>query len=152
MYATRVAKPKLSLKITTTATGVPSLSLPSPAAMAMPRTPLSPNPRSPTALNTSRNRKISLAHLSPLQQQPSFNYANSSTTKSILKKSNAANNGLAGTRRIQFSGEPTVHCVTPIENPDEYYGSYMKMSKEERSVHAIDAENEFDEVSFAIGL
>ncbi|KMU86366.1 hypothetical protein CIHG_04155 [Coccidioides immitis H538.4] len=132
MYATRVAKPKLSLKINTASTSVPSLSLPSPAAMAMPRTPLSPSPRSPTALNTARNRKISQGHLSPLPQQPTFAYTNSSTAKSILKKSSAANSDLAAKRRIQFNGEPTVHCVTPIENPDEYYGTYAKMSRDER--------------------
>jgi hypothetical protein len=25
-----------------------------------------------------------------------------------------------------------VHCITPIENGDEYYGSYRKLSREER--------------------
>ncbi|EEP77031.1 predicted protein [Uncinocarpus reesii 1704] len=129
MYATRVAKPKLSLKITTPTSGLSSLSLPSPAAMAMPRTPHSPSPQSPTALNTARNRRISQGHLSPLPQQQNFTYSNSSTAKSILKKSKAASNE---TRKIQFNGEPTVHCITPIENPDEYYGSSARMSREEK--------------------
>ncbi|KAI1986622.1 Mitochondrial tRNAs modification protein [Ophidiomyces ophidiicola] len=131
MYATRVAKPKLSLNIKV-ASGVTALSIPSPASKPIPRTPLSPAPRSPTTMNTARNRITSHVHLSPMPQQASFTYSNTSSTKSILKKNSALANASTAKRKIQFIGEPTVHCVTPIENPDEYYGSYVKMSKEER--------------------
>ncbi|KAI1907995.1 Mitochondrial tRNAs modification protein [Ophidiomyces ophidiicola] len=123
MYATRVAKPKLSLNIKV-ASGVTALSIPSPASKAIPRTPLSPAPRSPTTMNTARNRITSHGHLSPMPQQASFTYSNTSSTKSILKKNSALANASTAKRKIQFIGEPTVHCVTPIENPDEYYGSY----------------------------
>ncbi|KAI1974245.1 Mitochondrial tRNAs modification protein [Ophidiomyces ophidiicola] len=123
MYATRVAKPKLSLNIKV-ASGVTALSIPSPASKPIPRTPLSPAPRSPTTMNTARNRITSHVHLSPMPQQASFTYSNTSSTKSILKKNSALANASTAKRKIQFIGEPTVHCVTPIENPDEYYGSY----------------------------
>jgi len=63
-------------------------------------------------------------------QQPTFAYANASGSKSILKRSHSPSNGEV--KRIRFNGEPTVHCVTPIDNPDDYYGTYVKMSRDER--------------------
>lgn len=132
MYAqaARVAKPKLSVSIAaaTGNTSRPSLSLKSPSSssssMALPRTPLSPSPLSPTARNTQLNQQGR-----SMVQQPTFSYKNSSSTKSILKKSSESEG--PANKKIQFTGEPTVHCVTPIENPD-YYGGYVKMSREER--------------------
>jgi len=125
MYAARSAKPKLSLSISTAVQGSsrPALSLKSPAALT-PRTPVSPSPRSPTAYNTLLNQR-GFATV----QQPSFAYSNSHSAKSILKKANTCS---SASKRIQFHGEPTVHLVTPIENPDDYYGGYVKMSRDER--------------------
>lgn len=136
MLSSRAVKPKLSLTISTAATSNashsstrPSLSLnfPSPVAMSMPlRSPISPSPISPTARNTRLNQR----GFSTVQQ-PSFTYANSSSSKSILKKDHAESRK-ASTRRLQFREEPTVHAITPVENGDEYYGSYTKMAREER--------------------
>lgn len=118
MYA---ARPKLSLSISAAQNVTrPSLSLKSPSAMSMPRSPLSPvSAASPTA-----KRFSSL-------QVPSYSYTNSCSSKSILKKHSSARTGVPE-KRIQFKGTPTVHCVTPIENPDEYYGKHTKLSREER--------------------
>ncbi|KAI1963504.1 Mitochondrial tRNAs modification protein [Ophidiomyces ophidiicola] len=144
MYATRVAKPKLSLNIKV-ASGVTALSIPSPASKAIPRTPLSPAPRSPTTMNTARNRITSHGHLSPMPQQASFTYSNTSSTKSILKKNSALANASTAKRKIQFIGEPTVHCVTPIENPDEYYGSYNR----DITRHSLDEAQSLQTLSYS---
>jgi len=127
MLASRVAKPKLSLSINTTAqtSSRPSLSLKSPLTVRSPRTPISPSPTSPTARNTRLNQRGYST-----MQQPTFAYANSSTAKSILKKKQSPS--AAADRRLQFRDEPTVYCVTPIEDPESYYGTYTKMSREER--------------------
>ncbi|PYI06083.1 hypothetical protein BO78DRAFT_123750 [Aspergillus sclerotiicarbonarius CBS 121057] len=115
MYA-RTAKPKLSLSISAAqnASRQP-LSLKSPSTI--PRTPISP--ASPGA-----KRFASF-------QVPSYSYTNACSSKGILKKhpGGAASHA---EKRIQFKGTPTVHCVTPIENPEEYYGTYTKLSREER--------------------
>jgi len=135
MLASRAVKPKLSLSISTAATANathstrPSLSLnfPSPVAMSMPlRSPISPSPISPTARNTRLNQR----GFSTLQQ-PTFSYDNCSTSKSILKKGQSTSRNVSN-RRLQFRDEPTVHAITPVENADEYYGTYAKMGKEER--------------------
>ncbi|KKZ63478.1 hypothetical protein EMCG_02209 [[Emmonsia] crescens] len=143
MYAARAAKPKLSLSIATASTSNtsrPVLSLKSPVAMSMsmpPRTPLSPSPLSPTARNTKLNQR----GFSTMQQQATFAYANAASSKSILKKnssfssassSSSSPSSGASSKRIQFICEPTVHCVTPIENGEDYYGGYVKMSRDER--------------------
>ncbi|KAI3285299.1 hypothetical protein DTO002I6_8775 [Penicillium roqueforti] len=119
MYTARVVKPKLSLSISA-AQNVPrpSLSLKSPSAL--PRTPVSPI----SAASPTSKRFSSL-------QVPNYAYTNSCSSKSILKKQSSSRAGTVD-KRIQFKGTPTVHCVTPIENPDEYYGKHMKMSREER--------------------
>lgn len=127
MLAARVAKPKLSLSISAATSSVPrpALTLKSSGALNVPCTPISPSPLSPTAHNTRLNQR----GFSTVQQ-PTFAYVNASGSKSILKKTHVPNNGEV--KRIRFSGEPTVHCVTPIENPDDYYGAYVKMSRDER--------------------
>lgn len=119
MYATRAAKPKLSLSISAaqSASARPSLSLRSPGPSVMQRTPLSPSPISPVASRWE--------YPSP----PTYAYTNSSTAKSILKKHKHT---AATSKRIHFESSPTVYCVTPIENKDEYYGQYAKMSRDER--------------------
>lgn len=131
MLASRSVKPKLSLSISTAAAAQsstrPSLSLRSPitASQALPRTPVSPAPCSPTARNTRLNQRgYSTA------QQPTFAYANTASQRSILKKGSSPSS-VAG-RRLQFREEPTVHAITPIEAGDDYYGTYTKMSKDER--------------------
>ncbi|PYH93348.1 hypothetical protein BO71DRAFT_431098 [Aspergillus ellipticus CBS 707.79] len=111
------ARPKLSLSISAaqSASRQP-LSLKSPGAI--PRTPISP--ASPSAKRFSSF------------QVPSYGgYTNSCSSKGILKKHSAGVPSHAE-KRIQFKGTPTVHCVTPIENPEEYYGTYTKLSREER--------------------
>ncbi|OJD11925.1 hypothetical protein AJ78_07398 [Emergomyces pasteurianus Ep9510] len=150
MYAARAAKPKLSLSIaaaSTSNTSRPVLSLKSPVAMSVPmppRTPLSPSPLSPTARNTKLNQR----GFSTMQQQATFAYANPASSKSILKKnhgsssssssSNSSSNssspssGTSSNKRIKFICEPTIHCVTPIDNTEDYYGGYVKMSRDER--------------------
>lgn len=128
MLAARVGKPKLSLSISAATSSVPrpALTLKSPGALNVPCTPISPSPVSPTAYNTRLNQRGFST-----MQQPTFAYANNASgSKSILKKTHARSNGEV--KRIRFSGEPTVHCVTPIENPDDYYGAYVKMSRDER--------------------
>ncbi|RLL95043.1 hypothetical protein CFD26_105225 [Aspergillus turcosus] len=112
-------RPKLSV-VTSTAQSLtrPSLSLKSPGPF--PRTPISPVPPSPGGKRFSSI------------QAPSYSYTNSCKSKSILKKQPMASATSHAEKRIQFQGTPTVHCVTPIENPEEYYGKYTKLSKEER--------------------
>jgi hypothetical protein len=119
MYnSARIMKPKLSLSISAAQNATrPSLSLKSPA---LPRTPISPI----SAASPTSKRFSSL-------QIPSYTYTNSCSSKSILKKQPSSRAG-AVDKRIQFQVTPTVHCVTPIENPDEYYGKHMKMTREER--------------------
>lgn len=120
MYAARsAARPALQLNITAAqSTTRPSLSLKTP--VAMPRSPLSPvSAASPTSKRFST------------LQVPSYAYTNSCSSKSILKKHSSAQ-ASGPEKRIQFKGTPTVHCVTPIENPDEYYGKHTKISREER--------------------
>jgi hypothetical protein len=60
-----------------------------------------------------------------------YSYTNSSSTKSILKKAQRTSSS-AMSKKIQFENTPTVYCVTPIDNKDEYYGGYVKMSRDER--------------------
>ncbi|OJJ44897.1 hypothetical protein ASPZODRAFT_134310 [Penicilliopsis zonata CBS 506.65] len=119
MYAARSVKPKLSLSMSAVQNARPSLSLKSPV---VPRTPVSPSP-----IASPQARKFSSL------QPPVYVYTNTCASKSILKKSHHAGvMGPAVEKHIQFKGSPTVHCVTPIENKDEYYGSYTKLTREER--------------------
>jgi len=119
----RVSKPKLALSISTSASQAsrPSLSLKTPT---LPRTPISPSPISPTARNTRMNKKGYSNY-----QQPTYSYSNSSNTKSILKKGSKSD---SPSKKLQIAAEPTVYCVTPIDAGEEYYGGYVKMSREER--------------------
>lgn len=121
------SKPKLSVSIVAAQSTVsrPSLSLKSPGPLLSPRSPLCPPSPAPPA------KRFSSLQVPP---PPSYNYVNSCSSKSILKKqAGPTGTGTAtGTsKRIQFAS-PTVHCITPIENRDEYYGTYTKLSKEER--------------------
>ncbi|KAL4924080.1 uncharacterized protein BDV17DRAFT_295803 [Aspergillus undulatus] len=113
------SKPKLSVSISAAQNTVsrPSLSLKSPGPLHSPRSPL---PSSPAP-----SKRFSSLQVPP---PPSYNYVNSCSSKSILKKNGTSG---SGSKRIAF-GSPTVHCITPIENTEEYYGSYTKLSKEER--------------------
>ncbi|CEL04226.1 hypothetical protein BJX68DRAFT_226627 [Aspergillus pseudodeflectus] len=129
----RTAKPKLSVSIAAAQSTVsrPSLSLnlnlKSPA-IASPRSPL---PLSPAAATASSSKRFSTLQV-PSTSQPSYSYVNSCSSKSILKKQAGATTSQKKSKSIQFNGNPTVHCITPIENGDEYYGSYRKLSREER--------------------
>jgi hypothetical protein len=128
MYA-RVAKPKLSLKIAAPSSVTTSLKSPV-AAMSMARSPMSPVAMSPTAINTARNVRLTTTGFSSFEQ-PSYSYNNSSNAKSILKRQTSSRVAVQSGKRIQFKGEPVVHPITPIEDP-EYYGSHVKMSKDDR--------------------
>lgn len=122
MLATRAAKPKLSLSISAaTSSTRPALSLRSPGPM--PRTPISPSPLSPAYARDYAK-----------QAAPAmYSYANSSSAKSILKKgSTSSTSSRSSGKAIHFQSTPTVYCVTPIENKDEYYGGHAKMSRDER--------------------
>ncbi|OKL59342.1 hypothetical protein UA08_05163 [Talaromyces atroroseus] len=120
MYA-RAAKPKLSLSISAaTNPSRPTLSLRSPGPM--PRTPVSPSPLSP-AYTREFGHQVSQM----------YSYTNSSSAKSILKKgTNSSSSARSSGKAIHFQNTPTVYCVTPIENKDEYYGHHVKMSRDDR--------------------
>jgi len=62
-------------------------------------------------------------------QQPTYSYANSSSSRSILKKGQGS--GASAHRTLKFNEQPTVHRVAAIEEED-YYGAYQKMTREER--------------------
>jgi len=114
-------KPKLSLSISTVAAPAsrPSLSLKAPL-----RSPICPSPLSPTARNTRLNQR----GYSTLQE-PTYAYSNHSSSRSILKKGQSLNSSRR--RQLQFQEEPTINLITPIEEAD-YYGTYAKISKDER--------------------
>ncbi len=123
MLATRAAKPKLSLSIS--AASKPSSSLQPPS---LARTPLSPSPISPTARNTRLNQRgFSTA------QQPSYAYAQSSTTtKSILKKGQRSGTAGLAPRKLHFRDEPVVYSITPVDQGEDYYGRYVPMTRDEK--------------------
>lgn len=129
MYAARAARPRPKLFVSTSMSQN-SLSLPlkSPVPGAAPRTPISPVAASPGA------RRFST--LQPPPQPAPYVYSNQCSSKSILKKhcggTRDSHSHAADSKRIQFKGSPTVYCVTPIENPEEYYGSHHKVSRDER--------------------
>ena len=148
----RTAKPKLSLSISTTpvtssasaSASKPKLFLntstitstsPSLASPTVCRSPRSPLPTSPTVLNTSFNRLSLSFTSSPSCASPSaaayfhaiaptytYNYVNSATIKSILKKdSNSASSAKSG-KRLQINSQPTaVHAIMPIDDVDYWY-------------------------------
>ncbi|KAL4862313.1 hypothetical protein BDV12DRAFT_46188 [Aspergillus spectabilis] len=123
----RTTKPKLSVSISAAQSTIsqrPSLSLNLKSPGLQVHSPRSPLPPSPAA-----SKRFSTLQV-PSQQAPSYNYVNSCSSKSILKKQTGS--GTAGNKKLQFRGDPTVHCITPIENGEEYYGSYRKLSREER--------------------
>ncbi|KIW65269.1 hypothetical protein PV04_07542 [Phialophora macrospora] len=123
MLASRSAKPKLALNISTAQTTRPSLSLKSP--MTPLRSPIPPSPISPTARNTRLNQRGYST-----MQQPTYAYVNSSSSRSILKKSSPSKPSTQR-RQLSFSESPVVYSVTPIEEED-YYGNHVKMSRDER--------------------
>ncbi|KAI4233749.1 MAG: hypothetical protein L6R40_006981 [Gallowayella cf. fulva] len=111
------ARPKLALAVP--AAPVASLAPKSPLL----RTPISPSPISPTVRNTRLNQRGAST-----LQVPTFAYTQNASTKSILKKSQPANR--VGGKKLQFRDEPAVRCITPV--PDDYHGTYVKMSRDER--------------------
>src|SRR6266498_1579217 len=123
----RATKPKLSLSISNGPPSArPSLSLKTPSH-TVPLTPISPSPISPTTRNTRMNVKGYSTF-----QQPSYAYANTSSSKSILKKGSTSSVSSTSSKKLQISPEPIVYCVTPIEAGEEYDGGYVKMSRDER--------------------
>jgi len=124
LSSSRAMKPKLSLSVSTSAAQStrPSLSLKTPL-----RSPVPPSPMSPTVRNTQMNQRGYST-----VQHPTYAYANSSSSRSILKKSHQSSGSSAPRQRqLQFKDEPTINLVTPIEE-EGYYGTYAKMTREER--------------------
>lgn len=113
----RTARPKLALSLPMAT--VPARTLKSP----LPCTPVSPSPVSPTARNTRLNQRGFSTF-----QPPTFAYAQSSNTKSILKKGQTESS--TANKTLQFQEEPAVRCITPV--PEDYHGTYIKMSRDER--------------------
>ncbi|KAI4134744.1 MAG: hypothetical protein LQ347_001268 [Umbilicaria vellea] len=62
-------------------------------------------------------------------QQPTFAYAQSPSMKSILKKGTVARS-TTSSKKLQFRDDPAIHCITPV--PEDYHGTYVKMSRDER--------------------
>jgi len=125
LASSRAMKPKLSLSVSTQAaqSSRPSLSLKTPLRSPV---PVPQSPMSPTVRNTQMNQRgYSTA------QNPTYAYANSSSSRSILKKGQSSGSSAPRRRQLQFNDEPAVRLVTPIEEPD-YYGTYAKMTREER--------------------
>lgn len=111
----RTAKPKLSLS-------VPALAIPAPKSPFP--LPVSPSPiNSPTARNTLLNQR---GHST--LQVPTFAYTQNASTKSILRKTTPGS--LAQGKKIAFVETPSVMCVSPM--PEDYHGTYKKMSRDER--------------------
>ncbi|KEF63520.1 uncharacterized protein A1O9_01498 [Exophiala aquamarina CBS 119918] len=137
MFASRAVKPKLSLNISsaTSPASRPTLSLKSPMTMTAMRSPISPAPVSPSPISpTVRNTRLNQRGYSTTSvQQPTYAYANPSTSRSILKKSSRSTSSSSSTRRqLSFSETPVVYCVTPIEEEDYYGTNNKKMSRDER--------------------
>lgn len=107
--------PKLALS-------VPALNASVAAKSPLPRTPISPTPISPTVRNTRLNQR-GFATLQP----PTFAYSQCSNTKSILKKGQSTS---AGKKQLSFKEETSVRSIERL--PEECYGAYVKMSKDER--------------------
>ena len=110
--------PKLAL-------AVPTLTIPTPTATMspFPRASGASSPSSPTVHNTCLNQYGFSA-----VQPPTFAYSQSSNTKSILKKGQLSK-PVAG-KKLSFSAEPMIHSIDKL--PQEYYGEYVKLSKDER--------------------
>lgn len=111
----RTAKPKLSLAVPAVTVNV----------AAAPRSPLvsAVTPISQAARNAVLNQRGAST-----LQVPTFAYANSSSSKSILKRD--ASSKAAGAKSLRFNEETSVKCVSPL--PAECHGGYVKMSKDER--------------------
>jgi len=109
--AASASKPKLSLNIATS----PSSSSFSHYA----RSPMSPLPTSPTAINTSFNRRATGA--SSYLQPPTYDYVNIlGKNQSILKRESSSSS--VPRKTCQIIIQPTaVHSVTPIEDVDYWY-------------------------------
>lgn len=93
MLASRVAKPKLSLSISTSTVQAsrPNLSLKSPLALTPLRSPSSPMPASPTPTSpTARNTRLNRNGFFSTMQQPTYAYVNTSSSRSILKRSSSS--------------------------------------------------------------
>lgn len=131
----RAARPKLALAVPTintsaaTAAHHTATAARSPLPLPLPRTPISPSPISPTVRNTRLNQR---GFSSATLQAPTFaaysqsTSKSSSNTKSILKKGGK----VGGTKKLSFKEEPSVRCVSPV--PEDYHGTYLKMSRDER--------------------
>ncbi|KAK0515446.1 hypothetical protein JMJ35_001480 [Cladonia borealis] len=123
MLARAAGRPKLALAVPTINTAAAASK--SAARSPLPRTPISPSPISPTIRNTRLNQRGFST-----MQPPTFAYSQTSNTKSILKKGQSSSSSMAANKKLSFKEEPSVRCVSPV--PEDYHGTYLKMSRDER--------------------
>ena len=120
-------KPKLSLNTSVAHSVSLKSSLPaiSPGPSSVRHTPITPATARPNAQTLTNHTSEHSSASTPKQ---------TNTSKGILKKktSPGTRNLPPVKKRIQFSKSPTVYCMTPIENPEEYYGTNNKLSRDER--------------------
>ncbi|MCJ1338762.1 hypothetical protein MMC09_004051 [Bachmanniomyces sp. S44760] len=152
----RTTKP-LALSVIPASTAVPSPRVKSPYPICYsPLPPSTPSTQRNTALNI-RGFSIKSPHhsSSSSSSSPAYAYTPTPTTSitggggsGILKKApahhstvHAHSKAVAGTtaagtggaaagKRIQFKGEATITCLSPM--PEDYYGEYIRMSPEGR--------------------
>jgi len=129
MFPTKVArsaKPKLSLSISTVQAP--------PVSHHAPITPVSSfvasqSPLSPTSRNTRANQRGLSTY-----QQATYAYAQNPNTKSILRRESSSSSRRSsmstGARKVGFSEEPMVYCITPISYDEG--DRYVRVTKETR--------------------
>lgn len=147
MRTTPVTRPKLSLNITA-ATNKPRPAL-TISTTPIVQTPVvfhsivsmaPPQPASPTTYNTRMNQYGLTAPPQSMTWYEASGGGNGilkkvariSSTPSVNSVSPANGDVSSCHKRIRFAGETQIHVVTPIENKDEYYGTFRKLSREER--------------------
>jgi len=125
-------KPKLSLSTTMSSSSSSSLVTPSSPSYTYShsqhvRSPLTPLPSSPTAINTTFNRRAlssssTSSSSSSYLQVPTYNYVNSCQAKSVLKRDSASSSSSVPRKTCQINIMPTaVHAITPIDDADYWY-------------------------------
>jgi len=111
MHAVRSARPKLSLAVpAATKPAVPALVIPTASGFSRPAALPAPSPLTPTARNTQFNARASSSLQVP-----------AAAPRSLAKKH---------AKKVSFAAEQSVTIVSPC--PQDYYGDYVKMSREER--------------------
>jgi len=152
------AKPKLSLNISSTTralTLMTNIPPPSGHQHLLSSTPTSHHTASPTAHNTLLNQRLCTStYYSHPVAYPVYNeyaYEQNPSTKSILRRnsrrpstssssasSSRASSTERSTRKVGFTDEPVVYCVTPINyyeddgEGERYVYAYGRRGRDER--------------------